>query len=330
MNKGKQRIGICFMTAIMLVAVSISILKLDVRAGFGDFNDYSDSGSDYSSDYSSDSSDWDSDWDSEWEVDVHGDGFTVSTHHNGNVGTIFIVSEVIFFMFAILMISIRILAVKSRRRRSSAVGGSQRILPDRTDEISRIIQERDTFFTAPDFLSFARQVYMDIQSAWEKRDLGPVRGVLHQNLYQQTNRQIQEKIEEGIVNHLERISINTAYLTSYRRDREYEYLTIYLAASMIDYQVKEATGEIILGDKTTRWNLQYKMTFMRSTDAKTRSAKEADRGFVCPNCGAPLKGTSFGECEYCGSVVTTGAYDWVLSSFGVVKNDTVDEGIKVN
>ena len=330
MNKGKQRIGICVMTAMMLVVFSVSVLKLDARAGFGDFNDYggSDSSSDYSSDSSSDYSDWGNDWDSEWEIDVDKDGFTVSTHHD--MGATFIGAEIVFFMFAILMISIRILAVRSRPRRSSTAGGSQRTLPDRTDEISRIIQERDTFFTAPDFLSFARQVYMDIQSAWEKRDLGPVRGVLHQNLYQQTNRQIQEKIEEGIVNHLERISINTAYLTSYRRDREYEYLTIYLAASMIDYQIKEATGEIILGDKTTRWNLQYKMTFMRSTDAKTRSAKEADRGFVCPNCGAPLKGTSFGECEYCGSVVTTGAYDWVLSSFGVVKNDTVDEGIKVN
>ena len=63
---------------------------------------------------------------------------------------------------------------------------------------------------------------MDIQSAWEKRDLDPVRGVLHQNLYQQTNRQIEKKIEDGIVNHLERISINTAYLTSYRRDRQCE------------------------------------------------------------------------------------------------------------
>ena len=326
MNKGKQRIGICFMIAMMLVVIFISVFKLDARAGFGDFNDYTDSGSDYSSDSSSDYSDWGNDW----GTDFDGDGFTDSTHRNGSVSEILIGTGVIFFMFVILMISIRILAVKSRPRRSPSVGGSQRTLPNRTDEISRIIQERDTLFTAPDFLSFARQVYMDIQSAWEKRDLGPVRGVLHQNLYQQTNRQIQEKIEEGIVNHLERISINTAYLTSYRRDREYEYLTIYLAASMIDYQVKETTGEIILGDKTTRWNLRYKMTFMRSTDAKTRSAKEADRGFVCPNCGAPLKGMSFGECEYCGSVVTTGAYDWVLSSFGVVKNDTVDEGIKVN
>lgn len=315
------------MIAAVLAAIFILVLKIDARAGFGDFNDYgSGSDSGYGSDYSSDYSSWDSDWSSDFD----GDGYTVSLRQRG-----IIIPVAILFPVVMLMIMIRVSGVGSKRWHPSTagrqgVGAKKRTLPDRTDEISRIIQERDVFFTAPDFLSFARQVYMDIQAAWEKRDLDPVRGVLHQNLYQQTKRQIQKKIEDGIVNHLERISINTAYLTSYRRDRQYEYLTIYLAASMIDYQVKEATGKIILGDKTTRWNLQYKMTFMRSADAKTRSAKEADRGFVCPNCGAPFKGTSFGECEYCGSTVTTGTYDWVLSSFGVVKDDTVDEGIKVN
>lgn len=329
MDDRRQRIGICFITAAMLVAIFISVLKLDVRAGFGDFNDYG--GSDYSGDYSSDySSDYGS-WGTEWDSSFDGDGYTVSFRQWGIEAVLMmVILNIAPVIMIIVVLRGLIKGGRTTSRKTSGAGVQKKTLPDRTDEISRIIQERDPFFTAPDFLSFARQVYMDIQSAWEKRDLDPVRGVLHQNLYQQTKRQIQKKIEDGIVNHLERISINTAYLTSYRRDRQYEYLTIYLAASMIDYQMKEATGEIILGDRTTRWNLQYKMTFIRSTDAKTRSAKEADRGFVCPNCGAPLKGTSFGECEYCGSTVTTGTYDWVLSSFGVVKNDTVDEGIKVN
>ena len=322
MNNRKRKISIWMLTMVLLGVICLSLLKLDAKAGFGDFNDYSsgDSGGDYGSDYSS--------WDTEWDSSFDGDGYSISLRHRG----ILPVAVTVTLLFAIFM---RMFVRKQMRdiiktRQSSSSGGKKGILPDRTDEISRIIQEREGYFTAPDFLSFARQVYMDIQFAWEKRDLTSVSGVLHRNLYQQTNRQIQKKIEDGIVNHLERISVNTAYLTSYRRDKEYEYLTIYLAASMIDYQVREATGEVLLGDKTTRWNLEYKMTFMRSVNARTKSAKEADRGFVCPNCGAPLKGTSFGKCEYCDSIVTTGTYDWVLSGFGVVKNDTVDEGIKVN
>ena len=34
---------------------------------------------------------------------------------------------------------------------------------------------------------------------------------------------------------------------------------------------------------------------------------------VCPNCGAPTEITSSGQCPYCGSVVTNGEHDWVLT-----------------
>lgn len=338
MNR-RRKIIICLIGLAVLVIVSAPFFQLNARAGFGDYNDY-DSGSDWDSDYDSS---WDDDYDSDWDWDDDYDddydgALDANWDGSGSYSIRFrarMLGFVAFILYIVLIFGVFGIRIRKNSRGwkkyiGNNVPKQRKTLPDRTDEISRMIMARDPLFTAPDFLSFVKQVYMDIQSAWEKRDLEPVRGVLHQNLYQQTNRQIQEKIEDGIVNHLERISIHTAYLTSYRRDREYEYLTVYLAASMIDYQVKEATGEIILGDKTTRWNMYYKMTFMRSADSRTKSSKEQDRGFVCPNCGAPLSGTSFGKCEYCDSIVTTGNYDWVLSGFDVVKNDTIDEGIKIS
>lgn len=317
------RLGVILVLVIFLTAGT----QMQADAGFGDFNDYDyDSGSDWGSD-------WDSDWDSGWDDDDWSSSYSggSSSYGKGEKAFVTILSWII--VIAIIYYtkrSARHRTQSSLPRQRRTVQPQRKVLPDRTVQISKVIHEHDPLFTAPDFISFAKQVYVDIQDAWSKRDLEPVRAVLHQNLYQQTERQIQKKIEDGIVNHLERISVNTAYLTSYRRDVQYEYLTVYMAASMIDYQVKEATGEVILGDKTTRWNMYYKMTFMRSNDCKTGSAKEKDKGFVCPNCGAPLTGTSFGKCEYCDSIVTTGIYDWVLSDFGVVKNDTRDDGIVID
>lgn len=322
---------------LLLFLFLVSGMKIQANAGFGDFNDY-DSGSDRDSGWDSD---YDSDWDYDWDDD---DDYDWSSSGSGSYRSSNASREERIFSMLLMVIIVIFIFYRSQKRasrgssrrtqpgqaRTAPARTQQKVLPDRTTEISRVIRERDPLFTAPDFISFAKQVYVDIQDAWSKRDLEPVRAVLHQNLYQQTERQIQKKIADGIVNHLERISVNTAYLTSYRRDAQYEYLTIYLAASMIDYQVKEATGEVILGNKTTRWNMYYKMTFMRSNDSKTRSSKEKDKGFVCPNCGAPLTGTSFGKCEYCDSIVTTGIYDWVLSDFGVVKNDTRDDGIVID
>lgn len=200
-------------------------------------------------------------------------------------------------------------------------------MPDRTNAIAEIVKENDPYFTAPDFISFAKDVYMDIQVAWCKRDLTEVQPVLHQNLYQRTQKQLDKKIEDGIVPHLDRITVNSAYPSFYRKDEEYEYVTVYLVSQMIDYQVKESTGEVVYGDKSTRWTMHYLMTFMRSISAVTRPASEKEKGMVCPNCGAHLKGTSFGQCEYCGTVVTTGIYEWVLSDFNVSKPGTSDEGI---
>ncbi len=313
MNK-KQNLFRRLTAVMLLVLVMAFSAQTTAKAGFGDFNDY-----DSSSDWDSGGS-WDSDYD--WgssDYSYSSDGDSGEWSLEGFVCVLVIVVFIIIFN----MITERF---KSKNKKSSSAAQrqvqsrSQAPAPaDKTDEISNQIKETDPLFTAQDFLSFAGDVYMDIQSAWEKRDLTPVRAVLHQNLYQQTEKQIQKKIEDGIVNHLERISVNKSYLMSYHKDEKYEYLDVYLAASMIDYQVKEATGEILFGDKTTRWNMQYKMTFMRSVGSLTRDAKDKEKGLVCPNCGAPLTGTSFGKCEYCGSIVTTGAYDWVLSAFTAIK-----------
>lgn len=215
-------------------------------------------------------------------------------------------------------------------RSSSGMNGAHIVCPNRTDQIENIIKAADPNFSSGDFITFTKQVYIDIQNAWCARDLTTVRPVLHENLYNTTNRQIQSKIQQHIVYHYESIAINTAYLTSYKKDAQFEYLTAYLNARMIDYQVDELTGNIIRGDKYTRWDLRYKMKFVRSVGTKTKEETDKNNGHNCPNCGAPMEISSSGVCDYCGSVVTTGQYSWVLTDFTTVRNDTQDEGIQTS
>lgn len=212
--------------------------------------------------------------------------------------------------------------------RPSSMNGANVVLPNRTEQIENIIKQKDPNFSASDLITFTKQVYIDIENAWCKRDMTPVRPVMHENLYNTTCKQVQAKIEQGVVYHYESIAIDTAYLTSYERDSQFEYVTAYLTSRMIDYQVDEKTGKIIRGDKTTRWVQKYKMKFVRSLGVETKTETGAMNGHNCPNCGAPLEISSSGVCEYCGSVVTTGQYSWVLTDFSGIRNDTVDDGIK--
>ncbi len=236
---------------------------------------------------------------------------------------------------AVVIIVVILIINKNKNGSSSHSGGTVRpsqgnnvILPDRTAQIEQIIKQNDPNFSASDFVTFAKEVYIDIENAWCKRDLTPVRPVMHINLYNTTQNQVQSKIDQGVIYHYESIAIDTAYITSYAKDTQFEFVTCYLASRMIDYQTDEKTGNILRGDKTTRWQQRYKMKFVRTIGTLTKDDSGQLNGHNCPNCGAPLEINSSGVCEYCGSVVTTGEYSWVLTEFTGIRNDTVDEGIR--
>ena len=112
-------------------------------------------------------------------------------------------------------------------------------------------------------LTFAKVTFIAVQNAWCARDLGPVRGIMHNNLYNSTiMKQVQSKIDQHVTYHYENYTFKNVYLTSYVRDSEYEYITVYLNTEYIDYQTNDDTGEIIRGDKTTMWKMRYLMKFM--------------------------------------------------------------------
>ena len=189
-----------------------------------DANDY-----DYSSDWGG--SDWgSSDWDDD---DDWGSGSTYYDSDGGSGGgggiPVWVVIGIIVFIVVLVV------ALGKNKNGGSGnetpVGGGVRPanggqglnvnVPDRTAQIEQIIKQDDPNFTADDFTSFVKEVYIDIQNAWCKRDLTPVRPVMHTNLYNTTEKQVQSKIDQGVTYHYESIAINTAYLTSYVRDNEY-------------------------------------------------------------------------------------------------------------
>lgn len=316
---------LAFLTALAAAAVFC------FSAGAFDANDYG------YSDWDSGGSDWGSSWDDDNDYSYSYSGSSGFSDGGGGSGSGFGIGLIVLVVLIVFVVLTN--AVKRSKGTDTppvqtggvrpANGGQGRNvhLPDRTAQIEQIIKKDDPNFTADDFTAFTKGVYIDIQTAWCKRDLTPVRPVLHTNLYNTTCKQVQSKIDQGVIYHYESIAINTAYLTSYVRDAQFEYLTVYLNARFIDYQTDEKTGNILRGDKNTRWDFRYKMKFMRTVGVKTGAA--ADLGHNCPNCGAPLEISSSGECPYCGSIVTTGLYSWVLSDFTTIRDDTKDDGIRL-
>lgn len=331
--------------------------KTDIRIpplDFGDNNDYDSGDSDWGSDWDDDD-DWDSDWDDDnswdddddWSNDYDNSyrNYSNSTYDSASGSNKSGISSALIFstltVFALvcginifILVFLRILLKKSKKSRAqnrsynvSQSAGRNITLPDRTGEIINFIRQKDPNFSADEFLSYARNVYVNIQYAWSNRNLEPVRIYLHDNLYNQTQKQIDKKIANGVVNIINSINVDTAYLTAYRRDRELEYVTVYLKATLTDYEINEKTGQLLRGDPNARYQLRYTLKFTRNLNVKTFDNNHTVH--YCPNCGAEIEMSSSGKCRYCGSTITTGRYSWVLSEYSSIRNDAVDQGIYI-
>ena len=204
-------------------------------------------------------------------------------------------------------------------------------ITDHTPEIERAILAVDPLFNKDTFLAWSKEVYVTLQQAWMERDWAKIRPFEKEELFAQHQKLLQEYIEQGRINVMERINVNQAFLQKYERDPQYEYLTVYMQVRMRDYIIDEKTKKVLMGDPNNDCYMKYLLKFTRKNGVKTDPASAGKNIVACPHCGAPTQITSAGKCEYCGFIVTTGDYDWVLCDMQSVKPGVIvdDRGVVI-
>ena len=184
---------------------------------------------------------------------------------------------------------------------------------DNTAMVAQQIQAIDPAFSSEKFIGFAREVFMKIQEAWTARNWQPIRPFESETLFNQHKQQLDEYIRLGKINVVEKIAIKHCSLHAFRQDGDKEVLTVWLNAVMRDYVIDDSTKKVLESDPNRDWYMQYEMTFYRKAGLQTDPGKKGNSITNCPNCGAPTEVTSSGQCAYCGSVITNGEHDWVLT-----------------
>ena len=172
----------------------------------------------------------------------------------------------------------------------------------------------DELFNKEEFIAWSKTLFVKLQEAWMARDWSSIRFFETNELFEQHQKQLQGYIDNHQINMLERICVKSAKLSGFRQIGDKDVLTVVLSSKMIDYIINDETKQIVIGDKVTERHSTYKLEFIRKTGIKTKPGMDTVNTTNCPNCGAPTKITSSGQCEYCGSVITTGEYNWVLSN----------------
>lgn len=182
------------------------------------------------------------------------------------------------------------------------------------EEIARKIKEHDELFSKTEIIAWSKHLFVKLQKAWSKNDWNEIRPFETNELFEQHKSQLQGYIDNNQINVMDDIFVNFAVLYDYRISGDKEILVIKLNSTMKDYIVDATTKKILRGNCKIGLTNSYLLTFERKFGVKTKSGALDFNITDCPNCGAPTKITSSGECEYCGSIVTTGEYNWCLSN----------------
>lgn len=182
-----------------------------------------------------------------------------------------------------------------------------------SQEITAQIQAIDPMFSAEKFTSWVREVFLKLQQAWTERNWKTIRPFESEELFATHNAQLEEYIRNNKINVVEKIGIKTCELVGFSEDGDKEVLTVRLSAVMRDYVIDATTRKVLESDPKKDWYMNYQMVFARKKGVKTQEGLSNKSTTNCPNCGAPTEITSAGQCEYCGSVITTGEHDWVLT-----------------
>lgn len=311
MKKLKKISNAIFYIIMFLVIALLTtnlIFNTTVYADVGSFEDYS-SGSDWgSSSWDSGSSSWDDDYSSGSSngIFIFGGGFG---------------SLLFWTVIIVIFIIISKNTKKGQRNRpnynnqyQSANIPSMQQLEAKQTQIENKIQINDPDFNKEELIAWSKNLFIKLQQAWTARDWETIRTFETESLFEQHKNQLQGYINNNQINVMDRICVNYAHLYEYKVEGDKEILTVRLNSRMEDYIIDATTKNVIKGEKGLDKVNTYLLTFIRKNGIKTKPGTVEVNTTNCPNCGAPTQITSSGKCEYCGSVITTGEYNWVLSN----------------
>jgi inner membrane protein import complex subunit Tim44-like protein len=170
-------------------------------------------------------------------------------------------------------------------------------------------EKNNPSFSWSEFQARARLIFDELQAAWSTLNWERARPHETDNLFQMHQYWINAYKQQRLRNVLDQCRITALQPVKFQEDAFYNAITLRIGAQGYDYTVNQS-GNIVGGSKSKlRYWSEY-WTFIRNREARATRAR-ADLN--CPNCGAPLKVSNAGVCEFCGGKITSGEFDWVLS-----------------
>ncbi|MGD0153824.1 MAG: TIM44-like domain-containing protein [Thermacetogeniaceae bacterium] len=180
------------------------------------------------------------------------------------------------------------------------------------------LKQNDPNFSEANFITRVNNMYLQLQDSWMKKNWNSVRPFETDELFNMHNKQLQSFIDNHTTNMMEEICVLDTKITNYTDDGVNDVLSVVLKARLKDYVIDDTTSKVVEGDPHRDIYMTYLFKMIRKQGVLTKTETEATKVTQCPNCGANVSINASGQCDYCGSVITSGQYDWVLASVEVL------------
>ncbi len=115
---------------------------------------------------------------------------------------------------------------------------------------------------------WAQQVFADVQAGIAGRDMSPVTDRLTAQEYARLQNQCDQLRGARRTNRIEQVQVTRAEVSEAWQESGQDWVTVYFAASLVDYTVDDATGALVDGSRTPQ-DIEEYWTFTRPVGPKS-------------------------------------------------------------
>lgn len=241
-------------------------------------------------------------------VNIGGEGdkssvLTVKTKFNW----IFVIIGVLIAGVALIFAVFIIIGKNVSKKRKEAGAGSSPIEASRGYE-AFIGSNPD--FNYDEFKTKVETAFIAIQDAWTNMNLSGVRRYISDGVYQRFTTQFTMMKVLKQTNPLSNIKVHSIDIADFEQDGVFDIIHVRVTASLNDKFVCDINHSM---DSGGHERFSEYWSFIRKSS--TAEGKDMYNSTQCPSCAAPLEGSASDtvKCEYCGALLNSGEYDWVLS-----------------
>lgn len=178
------------------------------------------------------------------------------------------------------------------------------------------ILKNDPHFDVDVFLNQVHKLASKLNVAWTENKMELVRNLVSAGIYNRFKIQLELMKLQGIQNLMKNWVLEYAAIIAVDSDDVYQTIHVEIHAYAQDINVAtnlEAREKQKLLDESPQTDYYEIWSFVRKKDVVSKKEGGILSG-NCPNCGGNIHDIGeLNKCKYCGAIINSGDYDWVLS-----------------